>query len=471
MKTIIFMFFMLIAGAVPSAANYIGKTVEEGMRTEHAKLQQEAALSGFKIELVDYVRQLYDAKATTRITLIDPKQDEEFVLELKHRISHVPQPFKQVIATVDSEFEITEEAGEIIKPLFKDKAPFTSHALVFFDGHQEGTFQSPAAVGVLDGADGATIEWQGLTGSAWQSAQLDNLKVNISMPKIQLGSADANRPNAFGLTNMKYDANMVKGASGMWGGDSKIDIASFNANITDKNGSHTAIHVDGINVNGTQTENNGLANGTGIIQSNHISVNGFSLSDLIYDVAVENIDIKAIMAMQAAIQEMVNNPDKQADPTQPMLAHLPALYNAHPVLKINDLSMNSPMGRFVLKMDISSMGEWNDMILQNPVMLATMLKTNIDASVPRTVVEMLLGQEIQKKIVAQAVANDIELSNEEFEKAVTQSVNQQIDGLVQMGYINVNEGQLESKLEYNAGQIAINGIDASPLAGAMLQSY
>lgn len=471
MKTIIFMFFMLVAGAVPSAANYIGKTVEEGIRTEHAKLQQEAALFGFKIELVDYVRQLYDAKATTRITLANPKQDDEFVLELKHRISHIPQPFKQVIATVDSEFVITEKAGEVLAPLFKDKAPFTSHALIFFDGHQEGTFQSPAASGELAGADGTTIEWQGLTGNAWQSAQLDNLKLNLDMPKLQLGSADTNRPNAFALHKLKYDANMTKGASGMWGGDSKVDIASFDANITDKQGSHTTINIDGINIHGTQSENNGLANGAGIIKSNRIIFNGFSVTDLTYDVAVENIDIEAIMAMQTAIQEMVNNPSEDADPTQPLLAHLPALYNAHPVLKINELSVNSPMGRFVLKMDISSMGEWNDMILQNPVMLTTMLKTNINASVPRSVVEIAMRQEIQKKIVAQAVANDIELSEEEFEKAVAKSVNQQIDGLIQMGYIKVNEGQLESKLEYNAGQIAINGIDASPLAGAMMQSY
>lgn len=125
------MFFMLVAGAVPSAANYIGKTVEEGIRTEHAKLQQEAALFGFKIELVDYVRQLYDAKATTRITLANPKQDDEFVLELKHRISHIPQPFKQVIATVDSEFVITEKAGEVLAPLFKDKAPLPATLLSF----------------------------------------------------------------------------------------------------------------------------------------------------------------------------------------------------------------------------------------------------------------------------------------------------------------------------------------------------
>lgn len=469
MKTTIFMFFMLVAGAIPSTANYIGKTVEEGLRTEHTKLQQEAALSGYTIELVDYQRQMYDARATTRITIPNPNENDDFVLEITHRISHIPQPFKQIIATVDSEFVLTDETAEILTPLFKNQAPLTSHASLFFDGHHEGTFYSPAASGALVGVERVMVEWQGLKGTVWQSEQLDKIKLSMSMPKLDIHSVDENRPNSISFTNMNYQADMIKGASSIWGGTSQINIGSMIANITDMRGTNTAINIDTINLQGEQSEHNGLAQGSGVIKSRRITFNEFSVTDVTYDVAVENIDIKAIIAMQAAIQEMVNETSKPADPMQPFIAHLPALYNAHPVLKINDLSVNSPMGKFQLKMELSSTGEWNDMILVNPAMLATMVKTNIDASVPRNVVEMVLRQEIQKKIITRTVANDIELSDEEFEKTVTQSVNQQIEGFIQMGYIKVNEGQLESRLQYDAGKITINGIDASLLAGAMMR--
>ncbi|MCW8827181.1 MAG: YdgA family protein [Gammaproteobacteria bacterium] len=471
MKTFIFMIFMLIAGAVPSTANYIGDRVEEAFHTEHAKLQQDAALSGFKIELVDYQRKLYDARATTRITIVNPNRNrsdtaaDEFVIELKHSISHIPQPFKQVIATVDSQFEIKPEAAEILTPLFKDQVPFSSHTLLFFDGHQEGTIYSPAVSGPIVGVENISIEWQGLSGTAWQSAELDKAKLNINMPKLKVLSDEESQPNSISIMNMNYEADMVRGASTMWGGTSKVDIGLIAANIAEENGIKTTININTLNAHGKQSEDNGLAQGSAVIKSKSITFNEFSVTDVNYDVTVENIDIKAVMALQNAIHEATNGTTKPSDPLQTLLAHLPALYNAHPVIKINDLSVNSPMGKFQLKMDLKTTGEWRDEILKNPAMLATMIKTNIDAAVPRQAVEMVLRETMHKKVVGQALATKTELSNEELEQIVTDGVTQQIETLVAMGYIKVNQEQLESKLQYDAGQLMINGIDASPLAG------
>jgi hypothetical protein len=84
------------------------------------------------------------------------------------------------------------------------------------------------------------------------------------------------------------------------------------------------------------------------------------------------------------------------------------------------------MGRFALKMEASVTGEWNEMLLENPALLATQLKANLDASVPRNVVVSALQQKMRNAILAQAAASEMEMSEEELENAVNRSVEQQL---------------------------------------------
>jgi uncharacterized protein YdgA (DUF945 family) len=473
-KTVIFMIFMLIAGAVPTAANHIGKTVEQGMRLEHAAIQQEFALSGLKIELIDYQRQLYSARATTRITIAAPQKDnaaaDELVLEFKHRISHIPQPFKQVIASVDSQLVISGEAAKILTPLFNGEPPLTSHTLIFFDGHQEGTLYSPAATGPIVGSENTSVEWQGLTGSAWQSAQLDKMKFNMNMPRLVIHSTTEHQPNSFNFSNVNYQADMDRGSGTMWGGTAQMDIASVVVDISNSKGSHS-INIDTIKLNSSQGERSGLAYGDAVMKAKSITVNEFNVTDVNYDVTVENLDIKALRTLQAALQEITNGTTKPAKPTQPLQplqAHLAALYNAHPLLRINELSLHSSLGRFLLKLELASSGQWDDALLNNPALLTTMLKIDIDASVPRHAVELALEKRVQESLRAQAAASDRELIDTELAEATTQSIKQQLQGLLSLGYIKANAEQFESRLQYNAGQLTLNGIDASPLAGIMM---
>jgi uncharacterized protein YdgA (DUF945 family) len=152
-----------------------------------------------------------------------------------------------------------------------------------------------------------------------------------------------------------------------------------------------------------------------------------------------------------------------------MREHLPALFNAHPVLKINDLSVDSPMGRFALKMETSLNGEWNEMLLENPALLATRLKANLDASVPRNIVVSALQGKVRNAILAQAAASETEITPEELEATTNQAVEQQLSGLIAQGFIKENAAQLDSRIEFNAGNLSINGMDASPLMGMIMQ--
>jgi uncharacterized protein YdgA (DUF945 family) len=472
-KKFLLLLLLLSAAAVPAVPYYIGTTVEQNFRAEHAEAALEAARSGVTIELVDYQRQLFNATATTRITLPDPESKEDITLEFTHRIDHTPHPASQVIASVETTLLLSDEVTATLEPLLQGKAPFDVQTRIFLDGHQEGTLHSPAVSGPLAGDENTRVEWMGLQGSVWQSAGRDKVTLSMTMPKLSFNAAGDNSampgvPRTINFSDMSYVTEMHKGASGMWQGSAKILIGSIAASGTDEGGSELDLSIDGLDLQGEQSETNGLVAAGGVFKSRHINVNGFELTDARYDLNVENLEAGALMALQEEMQKVAQTKTEPADPLQPLRAHLPALFNAQPVFKINDMSVNSPMGRFALKLDARITGQWSDAILENPALLATLFKADIDASVPRAIVTSTLQDNVRNAIIAQAAANEMELSDEELENAVEQTVSHQLEGLITQGYIKANEEQLESQLQYNAGQLTINGMDASPLIGALM---
>ena len=152
-----------------------------------------------------------------------------------------------------------------------------------------------------------------------------------------------------------------------------------------------------------------------------------------------------------------------------MYQHIPALFNANPVLKFNDLSVDSPMGRFALKMEMRLSGEWDEAFLQNPAMMLPLLKLDLETSLPRSIVVSSLKETIRKRLMSQAALNDIEMSAEEIEASVKKTVEQQLGGLIAQGFIKENAAQLETHIAFEAGTLSINGMDASALMGSVTQ--
>ncbi len=496
MKKIIIVFVLAAAVGFPAVHHFIGTSVEENFRIEHEEVAAESALSGFNVDLVDYKRGLFSATATTRISPIVQDGAESFSLELIHHINHTPNPVSQVIATVDTGVVLSEDAKEALAPLFKEQAPLDIHTRIFFDGHQEATITSPAVSGELNGKEAVAVEWKGLQGTAWQSAGRDKLKFKLNSPGVILKNADI-EPQAdsqakatdatvvdesvvpteaaerqfqsVSVTELQYEVDLHKGESGMWMGQASASIGGFDIGAVDVGGKAFAMHIDNIDMSGDQDESNGLVKASGLIKTKMINVDGFELTNAVYDVGVENLDAKALHAWQSTMTQVLKDEVKSADPFSPLLEQLPALVNAQPVLKVNDLSVDSPMGRFAFKLDSRITGEWNDMLMENPAMLVTMVKAELDASVPKAAVISSLQDNIRASVIANSTARQVEMSREEVDKIVQQTAEQQLGGLVQQGYLKEVGEQYDSHIEYDAGMLTINGMDASPLLGALMQ--
>jgi len=489
MKKIIIIPIVIIAAAIPAVPYFIGTSVEKTFRNEIEQASSQGALSGAQVELVSYQRGIFSASAETSFTYQNPNGKDKLTFNVTHHIDHTPHPLDQVLATVDSKLQPNGSVQELLSPLFKELSPIQVTTRVYIDGHQEGTVFSPAVTGQLDGAKAGKLEWKGLQGSVWQSATRDHIKVQLTAPGIHYNksategqahdasmkvpsesapSAANEAPKALAINDLSYEADMTKTPSGLWASNGSMAASQIEATFAEKDGSDINIAIDNTNFKAEQSEINGLLQISGIIKASSINANGMILKDAVYDIAVENIDSKAMKALQSEMKQIAEAESKNTDPLAMLLPHLPALVNAQPVIKINEISVNGPMGHFALSMKSQIKGQWNDMLAQNPLLLMQMLVAELQAEVPRSVVASALEERVRDAIISQLENSDQEINDTDLDEMVKQGVEQQLASLIAQGYIKEKQTQLVTNVAFNAGQLTVNGQDASPLLGMLM---
>ncbi len=478
MKKIILSLVILAAATLIATPYYIGSKVEQQFRDTHQEAANDAALSGFEIELLDYQRGFLHSTATTRISIIAPEDKERVSLDLHHTVSHLPQPAEQVIATVNSELVLSDEAAAELQQLFDGRSPLSIDTRIYLDGRQEATLYSPSASGLLHGKEAVAVEWQGLAGSVRKSAAQDTIRFNLRLPGLQAsphmegkvaGSTEpgAEAPESLALRDLRYSGELQRGDSGLWHGTAEGSVANISLSANSP-AMPLAMMINSIHMQGDQNESNGLIQAGGAVSANSINFNGMLLSNPVYDIRLENIDAGAMAAWQKTMRAIMKGEVNVENPLEPMAEHIPALFNAHPVLKINDVSVDSPLGRFALKMESRINGEWDEMMRQNPALIIPRLEIALDADLPRTVVVSALQDKIRNTLLQRAAVSETEITPEELEATVNQTVEQQLGGMIAQGFIKQSGGQLQTSLNFTGGKLSVNGIDASPLLGGVL---
>lgn len=450
MKKISLAVILLIAAALLATPYFIGAAVKKIVYDEHRQLAENAILAGVDVELIDYQRQWLHAEATTRVSFpIVP--EEEVFFDLSHRINHLPSLDTRAIATIETEPVLSSELKEELAPLFGGESPLRISTSVFLDGRQEVAMYSPAASGELNGQEGVAVQWQGLRGS-FEPAPDDRVIFDVNMPEILIEPAGSRSPDsdleALNIAEVSYDGYLKKAESGFWLGETRLVVADIDLKARDETGEAITMHAGDIEMQMDSAESDGLIRGVNIFKADLININGFEMTDTVYASSYENLDAGAFRAWQVTLTEMMKDEDAAEQHLASLVEHLPALVNAGPAITINDFSAKTPKGRFAINMDSRITGEWDDMLLYNPAMIITMLQAELNVSVPRAFMVAVL---------------------QDFTSTGQQTVNQQLSELIDHGYIREAGAQLEAGVKYGAGQLTINGMDASPLLGVMIQ--
>ena len=480
MKKLILLPVLVISMAAAAIPYFIGTTVEDTFHLELEEAAKDSARSGINVELIDYQRNYLDATATTRFSIVLPDSEDinkqqTISFDMLHTISHIPQINEQVIATADTELVFNDEMKAELDQLFKGQSPLVIKTRIFFDGHQDGSIHSSSFKGQVGDNKEIAIDWQGMDGQLWQSPERNNLTFKINFPGVAMNSVktpasatDGAKENTISLRELNYSGKMQRGTQGMWLGSIAGSIDSIAVDVVEE-GNPFSILISDISFKGDQRESNGLISGGAAITANDINVNGFLLSNAVYEIAVENIDANALVAWTETATKITQGNADPNQPFEPLVKYIPALFNAHPVMSVKDLSVDSPMGRFAFMLNTSVTGKWDDTMLQNPTLIVPMLKIDLNANLPKSIVVLGLKKQIRNALMQQATLNDTEINAEQIEAMVDQAVEQQLAAMTSRGYIKENESQLQSLIAFDAGLLTINGVDATPLIDLMMQ--
>lgn len=174
-----------------------------------------------------------------------------------------------------------------------------------------------------------------------------------------------------------------------------------------------------------------------------------SMKDLKFKYAISRIDAPAFEEIIKQVQQTqaMGDPDKisQAVSTS-VMAHLPALLDAGPKFNIDPISFNLPDGTVAMHFFVELPPGHGGEGMSQPMSLLKLLDMRGDFRVPEAVYHAAQAE----------AASDRRAVNP-----------QQLEQMIQKGYVTRADGMLSTRFAWKAGQLTINGQPANDLLDAM----
>jgi uncharacterized protein YdgA (DUF945 family) len=188
-------------------------------------------------------------------------------------------------------------------------------------------------------------------------------------------------------------------------------------------------------------------------QVTDILVGGQNYGPAHFDMSGRRLHARSVAGLQKAIAglQAMGKPKPGTDPMaalQPMMTAAMGVLRQDPEVSIDRFSFNTPGGEVMLKAQVQVPGVTAE-DAQNLMMLGQKVVAVAEVAVPEALLMMPFGPAA---------------TSPEMAAAQLQGRQQQIAGLVEQGYLFRDGALMKSKLEYRAGQVAINGLPFDPMA-------
>lgn len=444
--------------ALGAAAPYlIGLKAESSLRADHEILAQEIVFPGLAVTLDDYQRGYLGAEATTAITYT-PDGREPVRLELRHHISHLPNPLHLAIASARSELVLPAELQQASDKLLNGRAPLTIDTYIGITGAQSAEISSPAFNTTLE-ENATTIEWKGLQGSGTRSGDASRLTNDLTLPGLVVSSADEN----FSLTDLHYLTDMRRGSYDLWFGSSEAALKSLQLSSKTAASPRT-IAINDLHVTSEQQEAGLLTHGTVVAQFGKSTIGEVTLTSAVYDFEYRNFDTKTLSEIQASMRQAYSGGD-EAILGAAIFGAIPSLLKAKPEINIRRLEVKSSMGNFNGKFHLAFTGDWNDEMLGNPMAILPMLNADLDLTITKSLLIALGHSQLRSSIAAMAEAQGEDLTEEEIDALAKERATQQLEVLAANDYLLEKGADYTTKIHFEKGQLTVNGKVANDLFG------
>ncbi|MDR1057194.1 MAG: YdgA family protein [Coxiellaceae bacterium] len=357
----------------------------------------------FNAKIINYQRGWFSATATAQVSLekLEISSSKLQPLVISAHIIHGPMfidwtrfQFAQAIVNVDINFNAEQNrlskravdakpiASAKIKLRLSGDTIITLNSLPFAHQDQEND-----------------IYWEGIKTRSIFSPLGNQVKSDLDFSGIEIKRKDFDLH--IGKITSSYQGS--KTTVGLWVGKRDLFLDSFST----KNDNNHTIAFDGLDIHNIVTENQ--KNSTNI--TTDISINNININGGIYNHNKLNFEIdKLDQTLLTKIQQRLLSSKIISTPASLGLDILISILNNGSEIKIKEISTNTPWGKFLSSITITSANQNN-----NPGLLATIANSTINADIKaERVLALHLLEKFYQIIPSQTKSNNPEKQAEDL---------------------------------------------------------
>jgi uncharacterized protein YdgA (DUF945 family) len=433
---------VMVVAALVAATPYVTGMLAEQKYQDGMVIFQDFAMQqagAFTVKSdVDYQRGWLSSTVVNTITLEVPERDP-VILELNSNISHGPLllsgPSTFGLAAIETNMPLSAAQKAGMAKIWKgNENPIQIQSHIDFDGK---TLTEVSIAGfTLDNINNdptGKLNFETMSTTVTLSEYFTRADADMIWNGMQLETAEAK------IVVGKLSGHSEKhlSAEGLWLGDDEFNLSKVSVNVrgplADPSGqvpSNSTIEELGIFAH-SEVDSSNLVKGHATITVKDVVVENKSVaSDFKLIFAMERLQAKALQAITEKMSEYQKHAIQSGNPGQtPDFAlvqnEVATILAAGPVLKITTLQATTEHGK--VKADLEATIKVDDPAsLQNPMFLIMAIQAAGNLSVPARLIE-----NTPLAVLA--------------------------PGFIEQGYINSEQGQLKTSMEFRQGQLTLNG--------------
>ncbi len=413
--------------------------------------------AGVSARSVEYRRGWFGADAVTEVTF-DLTDQEPVTFQLNHHIEHGPFSTGGNLYTVDTKLQLHADTPPDVLALWADGVPAQAHTTVDLKGAAHAAIRiSPAA----RSENGGGFEWRGATADIRTSADGNHAVFTLASEGFSGHKPDGQVE--IGSISADFDMQRV---GLLWSGGGTFSIAEIAGSGKTADGDTKTVQLTGFEVRTASEIENGLVNGSVTYRVADVEAAGDNYSGEI-TVAMQNLDTAVLEAIQAE-QERLAASELSLEERQMVLGgffmeQFPKLLVRHPKLVVRDLRIDTPEGQVGGTLEVQYVKD-EPVLAPVPALLGA-LEASADLRIPVALALALPRPSVARQVAAYAEASQEELSEEEFEQRVDNVVRQQVNSMIQAGFLQADGDLLTVNATLKDMVLMVNGRDMSAVAG------
>ena len=315
-----------------------------------------------------------------------------------------------------------------------------------------------------------TIHWQGLEGTLETVPDSASLSFSLHSPGLRA----VGERGEFELGALAMQGDLQRGPYDLWFGTQSFRLSRIQLSaVTRATGESGRFSIGPLEFSGETVAKGDRLASAARMTVNDIRYNSRVIRRVQVASGVDNLRMASVAAlrdaMRAVQQRRIPREEQQLALTGVALQHLSDLIAGKPVLRIDELNVETSFGALDARLDLTATGAL-PVADQNPLALLAAVQGSAQLAVPQAMVQALAAARVREALkTAYAAGEHAMPAGDELDRRVAEQVEQQLLQLEAQGFLVRNNGRYTVQVELGGADLRINGTSFAKMLAAAAQ--